>query len=174
MAAAVGDLLATEELEGGPVVVDLTAVGAGVVDLLKELAPSPRVVRVVVTAGHHADRGDHDTWLVPKKELVTGLQLLLQGRRLAIPAGLPEADLLARELGNFRAKASLAANPLEAEWREGRDDDLVLAVALACWKAGRLGSPYISGVPVVVGGRRGPFSPHGADLGRGGRLPWWR
>jgi hypothetical protein len=173
VAAAVGELLATEELAEAPVVLDLTAVGAGVRDLFRDLDPRPKLVSVVVTAGHHAEYGDHDTWLVPKKELVTGLQLLLQGRRLAIPEALPEAALLARELGNFRAKVSLAADPLQAEWREGQDDDLVLAVALAGWKAGRMGPAVLDMAPAcaVTGWRqrypgRGPLS---ATFTR----PWW-
>jgi hypothetical protein len=35
---------------------------------------------------------------VPKKELVTALQLVLQGRRLRIARDLPEAARLVREL----------------------------------------------------------------------------
>jgi hypothetical protein len=174
VASAVGKLLTSEELADAPVVVDVTAVGTGVLDLFKELEPQSRVLRVVVTAGHHAEYGPHATWLVPKKELVTGLQLLLQGRRLAIPAAMPEAALLARELGNFRAKVSLAADPLEAEWREGQDDDLVLAVALACWKAGRMGPPILDWEPacVAVGGRRGYLGRTLPDSH--GRPFWWR
>lgn len=159
IARDVGDLTRAEPLAGAKVVVDVTAVGHGVLDLLRDLDPRPQLVPVVVTAGHHAEYGPHDAWLVPKKDLVTGLQLLLQGRRLAIPATLPEAGLLARELGNFRAKVSLAANPLEAEWREGTDDDLVLAVALGCWQAGRLSRPFADWGPEVIGGRRSPLYP---------------
>jgi hypothetical protein len=136
-----------------------------VLDLLRDLPARPALVPVVVTAGHHAEYGPHDAWLVPKKDLVTGLQLLLQGRRLAIPQALPEAALLARELGNFRAKVSLAADPLQAEWRAGADDDLVLAVALACWEAGRLPGPWPDRGPEVIGGRRSP-------LGSGGPFPY--
>jgi hypothetical protein len=138
---AVGDLLGKENLAGSLVVADLTAVGTGVLYLLREHESRPDVVPVVVTAGHHTERGPNGVWLVPKKDLVTGLQLLLQGRRLAIPTTLPDADLLARELGNFRAKATLAADPTQAEWREGRDDDLVLAVALGGWWAVGMSDP---------------------------------
>jgi hypothetical protein len=99
---------------------------------------------------------------------------ITKGRRLTIPTALPEAALLARELGNFRAKVSLAANPLEAEWREGQDDDLVLAVALACWKAGRMGPPILDMGPacVVVGLRRGYLGRTLPEMH--GRPFWWR
>ena len=178
VAEAVGGLLGTAALAAGdfgapPVVADVTAVGTGVLDLLRDRDPRPAVVPVVVTAGHHAEFGN-GTWQVPKKDLVTGLQILLQGRRLAIPAALPEADLLARELGTFRARVSLAANPLAAEWREGRDDDLVLAVALGCWHAGRLSWPYPDWGPEVIWTRRGPLYPDRLFPEADRRPPWWR
>jgi hypothetical protein len=148
--AGAGELLTTGGLANARVVVDVTAVGMGVLDLFRGLDPRPYVEWVVVTAGHHVEYGPHGTCLVPKKELVTCLQLLLQGRRLAIPTAMPDADLLARELGNFRAKASLTANPLDPEWREGQDDDLVLAVAMACWKAAEMSRPFVDREPPVA------------------------
>lgn len=57
-------------------------------------------------------------------------------RRLKIAAGLELASVLTAELENFRSKTSLAGhNSYGAgeDWREGHHDDLVLAVALACW-----------------------------------------
>ena len=51
---------------------------------------------------------------------------------------LPDAPVLKAELENFRVKISLAGHDTYAagagdEWRQGAHDDLVLAVALACW-----------------------------------------
>ena len=73
---------------------------------------------------------------MPKVELVSCLQILLQGRRLRVARNLPEAQVLARELQNFRVKVTLAATDAGV-WRENKHDDLVLAVALACWQAER-------------------------------------
>lgn len=170
VAGAVADLLATEPLHGAGLAADVTAVGAGVLDLFRALDPRPPLTAVVLTAGHHAECGPHDVWQVPKKDLVTGLQLLLQGRRLAIPSALPEAALLARELGAFRAKAGPAADPAAADWRDGRDDDLVLAVALGCWQAGRLPAP-LRGTGLAATAGRGPAYPARffPDVGR---KPW--
>jgi len=47
---------------------------------------------------------------VPKKELVTCLQLLLQNRRLHIARSLPEATALVRELQLFQVKITAGAN----------------------------------------------------------------
>jgi len=45
----------------------------------------------------------------------------------------PEAEVLVNELLNFEVKITAAANDVYGAWREGTHDDLVLAVALACW-----------------------------------------
>ena len=136
VAAAVGSAVRDGGLGGPTVVADLTAVGPGVLPVLRRAVRPARLVPAVVTAGLVALESD-GVWQVPKRDLVTGLQLLLQGRRLQIARTLPESDLLARELAAFRARPSLAADPLTADWRERPHDDLVLAVALACWWAGR-------------------------------------
>src|SRR5262249_55471850 len=95
----------------------------------------------LITAGHAVTAGDDGSWHVAKKELVSGLQVLLQTRRLQIARALPEADLLVKELQNFRVKVTVAANGVFEAWREGQHDDLVLATALACWWAEQFGYP---------------------------------
>jgi hypothetical protein len=84
---------------------------------------------------------------VPKKELVGVLQLLRQGRRLKI-ARLPERDLLVRGLGNFNVKITTAGNETFEAWRERDHDDLVLAVALACW-LGESSAPLVAPTPIA-------------------------
>jgi hypothetical protein len=117
-------------------VVDQTGVGRAVVDLLRREADC-RLVPVTITAGHQVTVAEDGSRHVPKKELVTGLQLLLQSRRLKIASSLPDADILVRELANFRVKITAAANETFGAWREGQHDDLVLAAALAAWLAER-------------------------------------
>jgi hypothetical protein len=112
--------------------VDQTGVGAAVVDMLKNAHPPAILQPILITGGHKA------TWEagvrhVPKKELASVLQVLLQSGRLKIAKELPEAQALVRELENFKVKITLAANETYGAWREGDHDDLVLAVALACW-----------------------------------------
>ncbi len=51
---------------------------------------------------------------------------------------MPAVSTLVEELANFRVKITLAANEVFRAWREGEHDDLVLAVVLACWRAGVL------------------------------------
>ena len=123
-------------------VIDATGVGAPVVDMVRraDLGGTP-IVAVTITGGNAAHRDGHRAASVPKRDLVSTLQVLLQSGRLKIAEGLPLARLLSVELLNFRATISLSGHDsyaagADAAWREaGTNDDLVLAVSLACWVA---------------------------------------
>jgi hypothetical protein len=128
---AIARLAGTHPLSGSPLVVDQTGVGRAVVDMLRQAAGW--VVPVTITGGHAVTRTEDNSWHVPKKELVTSLQVVMQARRLQIARSLPDAALLVRELQNFQVKITAAANETFGTWRDGQHDDLVLAVALACW-----------------------------------------
>jgi hypothetical protein len=132
---AVAHLTGAEPLCGSPLVVDQTGVGRAVVDMLRQAAGW--VVPVTITGGHAVTRVEDGSYHVPKKELVTCLQVVMQARRLQIARSLPDAALLVRELQNFQVKITAAANETYGVWRDGQHDDLVLAVALACWWAER-------------------------------------
>ena len=74
---------------------------------------------------------------VPKRDLVSTAQVLLQSERLKIAKGLPEAQTLVDELLAFKVSISLKGHDSYGNdvgmWRENPHDDLVLAVALAAW-----------------------------------------
>jgi hypothetical protein len=77
---------------------------------------------------------DNGISYVPKRDLVSVVQVALQTERLKIASALPEAEALVRELQNFQVKISLdTAHDSYGAWRDGTHDDLVLAVALAVW-----------------------------------------
>ncbi len=80
---------------------------------------------------------------MPKRDLVSVLQVLLHSGRLKVAARLPEAELLRSELVNFRVKITPAANESFGAWREGEHDDTVLAVGLACWAGENIKKPVI-------------------------------
>ncbi len=134
MARDTAALMARKPLPGSTLVIDATGVGAGVVDHIFELGMDVELRPITITAGHHVTEGSRTGWKnVPKKDLVATLQVLLQSGRLKIPRNLPLADLLAKELANFRVKITAAANETFGAWRDGENDDTVLAAALACW-----------------------------------------
>src|SRR5438552_4171922 len=64
--------------------------------------------RVTITAGHEVNLAGPGRWTVPKKELVSVLQVLLQGRLLHVAESLPLADVLAKELQSFKVKVTAA------------------------------------------------------------------
>ena len=110
--------------------VDQTGVGHAVVDMIRQAERAPR-------SGRFSLRGEPDNrrrgrWHVPKKELVVRCRFCSKPGRLKI-AMLPERDLLLKELASFRVKITTAGNETFEAWRDRDHDDLVLAVALACW-----------------------------------------
>jgi hypothetical protein len=74
---------------------------------------------------------------VPKRDLIVGLQVLLQQGGLRIAADLKDAPTLLAELMAMQVKISAAGNEQLGAWREGTHDDLVFAVALAIWAIGK-------------------------------------
>jgi hypothetical protein len=137
--------LEPERIAGGkPVLaIDATGVGAPVVDLFKREKINAQLVPIQIVAGANVSE-ENGMFRVPKRDLVSVVQVALQNRKLKISSQLPEADTLARELQNFTVKITDAGNDTYGAWREGTHDDLVLAVALALWKANQ---PIFRGLP---------------------------
>ena len=71
---------------------------------------------------------------MPKALLVSSVQALLHEGRLHIQKDLPEAATLVRELQDFRVNFTTAGH-MTFSAREGKHDDLVLALALAVWRS---------------------------------------
>jgi hypothetical protein len=90
---------------------------------------------------HGGDAVSHDShgYRVPKRDLVSVVSTGLQSRRLQIAASLELAEVLAKELQNFKVTIDpKTAHDSYAAWREEDHDDLVLAVAMGCWYRDRL------------------------------------
>jgi hypothetical protein len=113
-------------------VVDATGVGRPVVDMLRSARLPCRLMPTLITGGEQegSANGYHR---VPKRDLITGLRLLLEQGMLKIAAALEHGPTLVNELADMRVKVTAAGNEQYEAWREGTHDDLVLAVALACW-----------------------------------------
>jgi hypothetical protein len=128
-------------------VVDYTGVGRPVADMI--VAARPRAGLALVTI-HGGDRASVEPATgelrVPKRDLAATVQRLLQEGRLRIPAAHPLAPVLESELTGFRvtltarghdsyAAPSAGSGQAGDDWRSAPHDDLVLALALACWWA---------------------------------------
>jgi phage FluMu gp28-like protein len=131
-----------ESLRGNcAVVVDATGVGAPVVDMLRSGGLGCEVSAVNITGGEKETQSGH-VWNVPKRDLMAGVQVLLEKRELKIARGLKETGPLIRELTNVRMTASGGGKVRMGADGCGEHDDLVIALALACWKAKRTRSGF--------------------------------
>jgi hypothetical protein len=139
-------------LARAPLDVDQSAVGTPVLDLLRRASIKARIRAVTITNGPKASLVD-GVWQLPKICLVSTVQILLQARRLKVGLALPEAETLVQQLESFKMKVSLDAAAAPG-WREGPQDDLVLALAIAAW-AGEHNPPASRMVPHVIGCRTG-------------------
>jgi len=113
--------------------VDKTGVGAAVLDSFTHA----RIGATAITlhGGSSVTRDPQRAgYRVPKRDLITVTQVLLQNGRLRVASGLPEAETLKKELLNFRVKIDpKTAHDSYEHWRESEHDDLVLAVSMAAW-----------------------------------------
>ena len=125
------------------VAVDLTRTGRPVHSLImkaiheatKDAGVSVKHCPLTVTGEFGAVSHSPDVgWLVPRRDLVSSALLLFEQEQLKIAEGLELARTLTREFEGFKPKAP--KEELEG-WRLAPNDDLVLAVALACWWARR-------------------------------------
>lgn len=112
--------------------VDATGLGAPVVDLFKAERMAVKLQPIQIIGGSEVSR-ENGVTRVPKRDLVSTIQVYLQSERLKIVPTLPDAETLTRELQNFQVKINDNAHDSYGAWREGTHDDLVLAVALALW-----------------------------------------
>jgi hypothetical protein len=137
-------VMGSPELAGrSSLVVDATGVGRPVVDLLRRARLRCTMMPVLITGGER-QRTEGGYYRVPKRDLITGLQVLLQSGGLQIAAGLREGAMLATEMAEMRVRVTGAGNTQYGVWREGVHDDLVLAVGLGCWGARKIypNGPY--------------------------------
>jgi hypothetical protein len=120
-------------LEEHELVVDKTGVGVGVLDIFRErMIP---FTSVTITPKGYKRHGATE-FSVPKSILVSSLEVPFHNGTLKVAKGLAGWDALREELLLFRRKQNKKpAHISYGHWRSSDHDDLVLAAALACWKA---------------------------------------
>lgn len=112
--------------------IDNTGVGRAISDLFRQ--KGMHFYPITITGGGKSNT-DGRSVNVPKRDLVSTIQVLLQTKRLKIPTQLSESKNLLEEMKNFQVKISSSGHDSYGAWREGTHDDLLLSVALACWAA---------------------------------------
>ncbi len=153
---------------------DFTGCGRPVADMFAVAADKgkldAKLVFITITGADAVTQGESGDWRVPKRDLASIIQILLQSSRLRFAQGLPIAETLKQELTGFRAKTKLNGHQtFEAgdDWRSAPHDDLVLSLACGLWRAERLiRNRPPSVVPVGIGRTR--IMDGGLDLSQ----PW--
>ncbi len=115
-------------------VVDATGVGTPVVDMIRAERLRCELFPVYIHGGD-VSRRDGNNWKVPKRELITGLQLMLEMGSLELAEGMEHGETLVKELRDMRVEITLSGQETYGAWRSNQHDDLVFAVALAVWRA---------------------------------------
>jgi len=116
---------------------DATGLGRPVVDLLRRADLGCPILAVVITGGD-AQTNSGGYYRVPQRDLIVGLQVLLERGALHIAAGLKFGAALAEEMAAMRVKQTASGHEQFGAWRKGEHDDLVFAVALAHWGANKV------------------------------------
>jgi hypothetical protein len=113
-------------------IVDQTGVGPAVTDILRKKGIGFKAI--TITGGDSVHNVGSGRYRVPKRDLVSALEVAFHTGELKVAGGMKLWPELRGELLNFRRKINLkTAHDSYEHWREGDHDDLVLACALACW-----------------------------------------
>lgn len=131
---ALAAFMSVPELAGrSTLVVDATGLGTPVVEMIRDRNMDCTLIPVIITGGE-IGRVNGRFRTVPKRDLVSNLELMFDNGELRIAAKLPNRARLVAELMNMKTRKS--KDGTEAMGAEGKHhDDLVLAVALAAWAA---------------------------------------
>ena len=114
--------------------VDATGVGNPVVEMLRAAGLGCDIAAVTMTGGERETQSGQ-TWNVPKRDLMAGLQVALENRDLTIAGGLRELEALVRELVDVQVRTRESGYARIGADGDGEHDDLVIAVALAVCRA---------------------------------------
>ena len=129
----VKEIVRCGELDGNcALAVDATGVGAPVVDMLRAARLGCDLTPVVITGG---ERGV-SRWSVPKRDLMAEVQVMLENGQLRV-GRLKETGRLVRELVDMKRSVNATGRVRMGADGYGEHDDLVIALALACWRAKR-------------------------------------
>lgn len=141
----VAALYARPQLAGTTLAPDYTGVGRPVFDLLKSKKVRARIVPVLTTSGKFSHQTDDGVWNVPKTELVSLMQVLLQAGLIRIESSLKLTPRLEQELSDFRVTITKARNETFGA-DASQHDDLLFAVMLGAWLGERDGGGLAAGI----------------------------
>lgn len=120
-------------------VVDETGVGGPVISMLKRAGLRP--VGITITAGRDVTGNPAHGFGVPKIDLISALAVALETRRLRVRPDLRNSDTFWSEVRGYRREETESGHVRFGNdagpgmWQEAQHDDMVVAAALALWRA---------------------------------------
>lgn len=111
-------------------IVDYTGVGRPVVDLLRGYEVN--LVALNITGGSSSNWKNNREVSVPKKDIVSSLQVSFQSSKLKISSDIKHLDDLKKEFINFKAKINSGGNA-SFNAASGYHDDIVMSIGIAIW-----------------------------------------
>jgi len=122
-------------LNRATLLVDATGVGGPVIDLMRDRGLVP--IGITLTSGQNANENAHG-YTVPKKDIVSILQVLLETERFEYTSKLRLSGEFEKQMEGFRVKLNQRGAASYGADTEGIHDDLVISVALPVWYAERV------------------------------------
>jgi len=138
------EMVSRQELRGRcALAVDGTGLGGPVVDMLRGAGLGCEITAVTISAGERERKSGGLSVSVPKRDLIAGVQVALDNGDLRIARSLKELGPLVRELVDMRMTSGAGTGKVRiGADGYGEHDDLVIALALACWRAKRRENGY--------------------------------
>jgi hypothetical protein len=117
------------------VVIDLTGLGRPVYDMMRQAGFEYALNAISITGVNEVTRHGN-TYHVPKRDLVSNLQVCLQRGEFKIAAGIQERETLLQEFANFQTR--IESGGRDTYGGVGRvHDDTVMSTCMALWLACR-------------------------------------
>lgn len=114
---------------------DATGLGGPICEVVSEQLPLADIKRVYITGGINTTEGaDYNEYHVPKGQLVSGLMAAFDASVIYMAGRSKEINAVVDELANFEIHISEAGHDSYYA-APSKSDDLVIALALACWSA---------------------------------------
>ena len=118
------------------VVLDVTNTGSAILELFQRVGIEPTAVNIT-GVGTTEDEVNFRDWRVPKVELIGLFRVLFETDRIKLSKDLDLVPALLDELRAFKMKPPRIDPGDPASWSETEFDGLVIATALAAWRADR-------------------------------------
>ena len=106
-------------------VVDASGVGAPIVEAFQAAKLKATLIPITITASGHPHPDPHGGYLVPRRDLISNLRILMERGLLKIPAGIHSKEALTKELINLK------------DHQGAHHDDLAIGLTLAAWESTR-------------------------------------